>query len=174
VCDPLVLVVPRGHLLADPAEPVDLRKLGQTSRWMAAPAGEPSRRAVDRLLTAADGARSMPWEFEGLGTILSLVSRGSGWPAQAAAGSRIATLAASDGSGTGQPSCRSMAMCAAMASIMSLSVSWRVAPAADSGPRTVPDQASRSMGQLMQRGPPRPRPSSLPGTATTSTPFSRR
>ncbi len=76
--DPLVLVVPRGHPLADPAEPVDLRRLSETSRWMAAPAGEPSRVAVDRLLAAAGGAPAMPWEFEGLGTILSLVSRGIG------------------------------------------------------------------------------------------------
>jgi hypothetical protein len=29
---------------------------------------------------------------------------------------------------------------------------------------------SRSMGQVMQRGPPRPRPSSLPATVTTSIP----
>ena len=78
VRDPLVLVVPRGHPLADPAEPVDLRKLSQTSRWMAAPAGEASRQATDRLLAAAGGAPAMPWEFEGLGTILSLVSRGIG------------------------------------------------------------------------------------------------
>ena len=78
VRDPLVLVVPRGHPLADPAEPVDLGRLSETSRWMAAPAGEPSRVAVDRLLAAAGGAPAMPWEFEGLGTILSLVSRGIG------------------------------------------------------------------------------------------------
>ena len=78
VRDPLVLVVPRGHPLADPAEPVDLRKLSQTSRWMAAPAGKASRQATDQLLAAAGGAPAMPWEFEGLGTILSLVSRGIG------------------------------------------------------------------------------------------------
>jgi DNA-binding transcriptional LysR family regulator len=78
VRDPLVLVVPRGHPLADPDQPVDLRRLSETSRWMAAPAGEPSRQAVDRLLAAAGGAPAMPWEFEGLGTILSLVSRGIG------------------------------------------------------------------------------------------------
>jgi DNA-binding transcriptional LysR family regulator len=78
VRDPLVLVVPRGHALADPAEPVDLGRLSETSRWMAAPAGEPSRVAVDKLLAAAGGAPAMPWEFEGLGTILSLVSRGIG------------------------------------------------------------------------------------------------
>jgi hypothetical protein len=35
-------------------------------------------------------------------------------------------------------------------------------------------QASRSIGQLMQRGPPRPRPSSPPGTVITSMPFSCR
>jgi DNA-binding transcriptional LysR family regulator len=78
VRDPLVLVVPRGHRLADPAEPVDLRQLRQTSRWMAAPAGEPSRQAVDLLLARAGGAPPVPWEFEGLGTILSLVARGIG------------------------------------------------------------------------------------------------
>ena len=35
-------------------------------------------------------------------------------------------------------------------------------------------QASRSIGQLIQRGPPRPRPSSPPGTAITSMPLSCR
>ena len=40
--------------------------------------------------------------------------------------------------------------------------------------RPGPAQASRSMGQLMQRGPPRPRPSSPPGTVITSMPLSRR
>ena len=78
VRDPLVLVVPRGHRLADPAEPVDLRQLRETSRWMAAPAGEPSRQAVDLLLARVGGAPPVPWEFEGLGTILSLVARGIG------------------------------------------------------------------------------------------------
>jgi DNA-binding transcriptional LysR family regulator len=78
VRDPLVLILPRGHLLTDPAVPVDLRLLRETSRWMAAPAGEPSRQAVDRLLMAVGGAPAVPWEFEGLGTIISLVSRGIG------------------------------------------------------------------------------------------------
>jgi DNA-binding transcriptional LysR family regulator len=78
VRDPLVLVVPRGHRLANPAEPVDLRQLRETSRWMAAPAGEPSRQAVDLLLAGVGGAPPVPWEFEGLGTILSLVARGIG------------------------------------------------------------------------------------------------
>ena len=36
------------------------------------------------------------------------------------------------------------------------------------------DQASRSIGQLMHRGPPRPRPSSLPRIVITAIPFSRR
>ena len=75
--DPLVLVVPRGHPAASPGEPVDLRDLlGEP--WMAAPAGEPSRQAVDRLLAGAGGAPPAPWEFEGLATILSLVARGIG------------------------------------------------------------------------------------------------
>jgi DNA-binding transcriptional LysR family regulator len=76
--DPVVLIVPRGHPLADPAAPVDLRRLRETGRWMAAPTGEPSRQAVDRLLDAAGGAPAVPWEFEGLGTIVSLVARGIG------------------------------------------------------------------------------------------------
>jgi DNA-binding transcriptional LysR family regulator len=75
--DPLVLVVPRAHPAASPGEPVDLRQLlGEP--WMAAPAGEPSRQAVDRLLAGAGGAPPAPWEFEGLATILSLVARGIG------------------------------------------------------------------------------------------------
>src|SRR5215472_13880973 len=76
--DPVVLIVPRDHPLADPAVPVDLRRLRETSRWMAAPEGEPSRQAVDRLLESAGGAPAVPWEFEGLGTIVSLVARGVG------------------------------------------------------------------------------------------------
>jgi DNA-binding transcriptional LysR family regulator len=76
--DPVVLIVPRDHPLADPAVPVDLRQLRETSRWMAAPGGEPSRQAVDRLLETTGGAPAVPWEFEGLGTIVSLVARGIG------------------------------------------------------------------------------------------------
>lgn len=75
--DPLVLVVPHGHRIADPAEPVDLRRLREEP-WLAAPAGEPSRQAVDSLLAGAGGAPPVPWEFEGLATILSLVARGIG------------------------------------------------------------------------------------------------
>ena len=76
--DPVVLIVPRDHPLADPAVPVDLRRLRETSRWISAPEGEPSRQAVDRLLESAGGAPAVPWEFEGLGTIVSLVARGIG------------------------------------------------------------------------------------------------
>jgi DNA-binding transcriptional LysR family regulator len=77
--DPVVLIVnARRHPLADPAIAVDLRRLRETSRWMAAPVGEPSRQAVDRLLETAGGAPAVPWEFEGLGTIVSLVAQGLG------------------------------------------------------------------------------------------------
>ncbi|GLW11175.1 hypothetical protein Misp01_63030 [Microtetraspora sp. NBRC 13810] len=75
--DPLVLVVPRKHRMADPAVPVDLMALRGES-WMATPDGEPSRLAVDRLLADVGGAPPVPWEFEGLGTILSLVAKGIG------------------------------------------------------------------------------------------------
>ncbi|MBX6767961.1 MAG: LysR family transcriptional regulator, partial [Actinomadura rubrobrunea] len=75
--DPLVLVVPPGHPMADPAKPVDLQELREEP-WMAAPAGEPSRQVVDRLLDTVGGRRPVPWEFEGLHTILSLVARGIG------------------------------------------------------------------------------------------------
>jgi DNA-binding transcriptional LysR family regulator len=78
VRDPVVLIVPRDHAMADPAVPVDLRRLRETSRWMAAPAGEPSRQAVDRLMETVGGAPAVPWEFEGLGTVVSLVARGVG------------------------------------------------------------------------------------------------
>ncbi|GAA4224151.1 DNA-binding transcriptional LysR family regulator [Streptosporangium album] len=75
--DPLVLVVPRKHRLASPDEPVDLREL-RDEPWMATPDGEPSRLAVDRLLADVGGAQPVPWEFEGLGTILGLVAKGIG------------------------------------------------------------------------------------------------
>lgn len=75
--DPLVLVVPRRHPMADPDVPVDLRKL-RDEPWMATPEGEPSRLAVDRLLLDVGGAPPVSWEFEGLGTILGLVAKGIG------------------------------------------------------------------------------------------------
>ena len=75
--DPLVLVVERGHPAADPKSPVDLRAL-RDEPWLAAPAGEPSRQAVDRLLAAVGVTPPVPSEFEGLGTVANLVARGLG------------------------------------------------------------------------------------------------
>jgi DNA-binding transcriptional LysR family regulator len=75
--DDLVLVVPRGHPAAERTAPVDLARLA-AEPWLAAPAGEPSRVAVDRMLAEAGLEASVPWEFEGLNTILSLVARGIG------------------------------------------------------------------------------------------------
>ena len=63
--------------MADPNVEVDLREL-RDEPWMATPEGEPSRQAVDRLLADVGGAPPVPWEFEGFGTILSLVGRGIG------------------------------------------------------------------------------------------------
>jgi DNA-binding transcriptional LysR family regulator len=77
VRDSMVLVVPRRHWAADAAQPVDLARL-RDEPWLAPPAGEPSRRAVDRVLAAAGATPAAPWEFEGLATILSLVARGIG------------------------------------------------------------------------------------------------
>jgi DNA-binding transcriptional LysR family regulator len=77
VSDPLVLVIPHSHPAAGVAGPASLSDL-RDEAWMAAPEGEPSRRAVDHLLTEAGAASPVPWEFEGLGTILSLVARGIG------------------------------------------------------------------------------------------------
>ena len=75
--DPLVLVVERGHPAADPRIPVDLRAL-RDEPWLAAPVGEPSRQAVDRMLAAVGVTPPVPSEFEGLGTVANLVARGLG------------------------------------------------------------------------------------------------
>ena len=75
--DELLLVVPRSHRAADLTQPVDLRAL-RDEQWLAAPAGEPSRQAVDRLLSAAGVGPAVLSEFEGLSTIVSLVARGVG------------------------------------------------------------------------------------------------
>ncbi|WP_119730039.1 LysR family transcriptional regulator [Thermomonospora amylolytica] len=75
--DPLVLVLPPWHPMADPDEPLDLREL-RDEPWMAAPPGEPSRQAVDRLLETVPGGPTVAWEFEGLHTLLNLVARGIG------------------------------------------------------------------------------------------------
>jgi len=75
--DPLVLVVERGHPAADPKSPVDLRAL-RDEPWLAAPAGEPTREAFDRLMAAVGVTPPVPSEFEGLGTVANLVARGLG------------------------------------------------------------------------------------------------
>jgi DNA-binding transcriptional LysR family regulator len=75
--DQLVLVVPRAHRAADPDHAVDLRAL-RHEPWLAAPAGEPSRQAVDRLLAAVGVALPVLSEFEGMSTMVSLVARGIG------------------------------------------------------------------------------------------------
>lgn len=75
--DPLVLAVPKRHRLADPEQPVDLGALLHES-WIVAPPGEPSRGGIEQLLAPYGGAPSTAWEFEGQGTILSLVARGIG------------------------------------------------------------------------------------------------
>ena len=75
--DPLVLVVPRRHWAADERVPLPLHKL-RDEPWLAPPAGEASRRAVDQVLAATGGVAEAPSEFEGLATILSLVARGIG------------------------------------------------------------------------------------------------
>ncbi len=75
--DQLVVVLPRAHPAADPGEPVDRRAL-RHEPWLAAPAGEPSRQAVDRLLAAVGVAPPVLSEFEGMSTIVSLVARGIG------------------------------------------------------------------------------------------------
>src|SRR5262249_43357415 len=73
----LALVVARGPPAAAPDRPVDLRAL-RNEPWLSAPAGEPSRQAVDRLLAAVGVTPPVPSEFEGLGTVANLVARGLG------------------------------------------------------------------------------------------------
>lgn len=75
--DQLVLVVPRGHRAANTSAPVSLAQL-RDDPWLATPAGEPSRRAIDQVLATAGGVAEEPSQFEGLATILSLVARGVG------------------------------------------------------------------------------------------------
>lgn len=89
-------VARRAGVLPPPARPARPRRPGHAPhvasgpgrRPAAAPGGavdggparEPSRQAVERLLDTVGGARPVPWEFEGLHTILSLVARGSASP----------------------------------------------------------------------------------------------
>lgn len=75
--DPVVLVVPEDHPLGDTRQPVDLRRL-RTEPWLITPRGEPSRIAMDHILADIEASPAATLEFEGLGTILSLVARGIG------------------------------------------------------------------------------------------------
>ncbi|GHC95523.1 LysR family transcriptional regulator [Nocardiopsis terrae] len=75
--DPMVLAVPEDHRLADTEVPLVLdQMLGES--WIVAPEGERSRYGTEKLFAEAGGLPAATWEFEGLGTILSLVSRGIG------------------------------------------------------------------------------------------------
>lgn len=75
--DPMVLVVPADHVLADLERPLDVHQL-RAAPWLTTPSGEPSRSATDRILSEIDATPSATMEFEGLSTILSLVARGIG------------------------------------------------------------------------------------------------
>ncbi|WP_159940133.1 MULTISPECIES: LysR family transcriptional regulator [unclassified Nocardiopsis] len=75
--DPMVLAVPETHRLADSAVAVVLEEL-LSEPWIVTPESERSREGTDRLLAEVGGLPSAAWEFEGLGTVLSLVSRGIG------------------------------------------------------------------------------------------------
>ncbi len=75
--DQLVLVLPRGHWAAAERGPVSLFRL-RDEPWLATPAGEASRRAIDQVLAGVGGAAEAPSQFDGLATILSLVARGIG------------------------------------------------------------------------------------------------
>ncbi|GIJ73550.1 LysR family transcriptional regulator [Virgisporangium ochraceum] len=72
--DALVLAVPPGHRLADPAEPLsDLR----SETWISVPEPDPTGHVLDRLL-GAGGRSAVRWEFEGLAMIVALVAHGAG------------------------------------------------------------------------------------------------
>ncbi|WP_460496272.1 LysR family transcriptional regulator [Glycomyces tarimensis] len=75
VSDPLVAVLPTKHPLTAVRE-LSAHALAEES-WIASPAGEPSRMALDRLWRA-EGIRAPVSEFEGLDTILTLVAKGLG------------------------------------------------------------------------------------------------
>ncbi|GAA1076016.1 LysR family transcriptional regulator [Nocardiopsis metallicus] len=75
--DPMVLAVPEEHRLADGNVPLVLDQLLGES-WIVAPEGERSRYGTEKLFAEVGGLPAAAWEFEGLGTILSLVSRGIG------------------------------------------------------------------------------------------------
>src|ERR1700749_1974799 len=71
---PWAAAAPRGGA---PGLPADLRAV-RHEPWLAAPAGEPSRQAVDRLLAAVGVTPPVLSECEGMSTLLTPVSRGHG------------------------------------------------------------------------------------------------
>lgn len=75
--EPLLLAVPRRHWAAVQDGPADLRSLAR-ERWIAASPEEPSRKAFDKVLADAGTTPTLPWEFEGLDTVLALVAQGTG------------------------------------------------------------------------------------------------
>lgn len=88
VADPLVVVLPARHELAERSE-VSVHDLADEP-WIASPEGEPSRMALDRLWRT-EGVSATVSEFGGLETIMSLVAKGFGvtvapWMATAARG----------------------------------------------------------------------------------------
>ncbi|GAB4007696.1 LysR family transcriptional regulator [Glycomyces albus] len=89
VADPLVVVLPGRHRLADRDE-VSVHDLAEEP-WIASPEGEPSRMALDRLWRT-EGVSATVSEFGGLETIMSLVAKGFG----VTVAPRMATASRSD------------------------------------------------------------------------------
>ncbi|MFC4336525.1 LysR family transcriptional regulator [Salininema proteolyticum] len=73
--DPLMAILPKGHRLAE-EERISMRRLAGES-WIASPEGEPSRVALERLWRR-ESIKAPLSVFEGLDTILTLVSKGLG------------------------------------------------------------------------------------------------
>lgn len=77
--DPLLLAVPPAHALAESDAPIALSdQIFAGQPLLCAPPDQPSRAGTDRLLAAVSAHPAVRWEFEGLTTIATLVSRGAG------------------------------------------------------------------------------------------------
>ncbi|QSB04332.1 LysR family transcriptional regulator [Natronoglycomyces albus] len=74
--DPLVVVLPARHREAGEDRLSASQLMGEP--WIASPEGEPSRTALERLWRAEGVSAPSVSEFEGLGTILTLVGKGLG------------------------------------------------------------------------------------------------
>src|ERR1700730_6151739 len=190
VRDPLVLVVPRGHRLADPAEPVDLRQVREERRGMGGPARGtvragrgPAARQGRRRSARAVGVRGPRHHPQPRSQGHRHRRRAPAGPGRrGGAGRRARTAGGQPGArglcgGTGgqcPPSFRGRHPDRAARRRQAPARPQRRRPHLTPTRRAETAQGSRSSGQLMQRGPPRPRPSSLPRTGITSMPFSRR